>query len=143
MTTAKKENILAKVTIWVVALLCLLVVFTKGWLIFFLLPASIIILPLYVIIELVALKQKTGPYSKWIARTASLLTLCLFVGYMSFPGVYDTPGAVLLGFIVTDSEALTYGLYALGIAAFISALILFFTLLGFLIANHHKKSIKH
>jgi hypothetical protein len=142
MNTVKKKTFLAKLSVVLVALLCLPLILTKGWLMFFLLPLSVIILPLYIFIEFIAIKQTDGPHIRWIKAMRHVLTASLLVSYIAFPGVYDIPGGVFLGFFIIESDALTYSLYGLGIAAFLIAGISLFTLSGLLIANHYKK-LKH
>lgn len=109
---------------------------------FLLLPMSGIILPLYVLVEFIAIKHEEGPYVRWIKSMRHLLTASLLLSYIAFPGVYDVPGGVFLGTIIIESDALTFLLYGLGVAAFLIAAISLCVLVSLLIANHYKLSKK-
>jgi|GEM_PF-2391505 len=85
-----------------VVIICAYESISKGWMSFFLIPASLILLPCYIIIKIFARRVRYLPF--WQVRISSLLlTLSMIFLYVGMVGISDSNDVYLFGFYITNS----------------------------------------
>lgn len=111
---------------WVVIILviCLFEAFTKGWMSFQLVPASVAILPLTFLLQLVARQHHRRFPSRDLLPLAHLQLGSLALFYISTIGFGDTQETLLFGFLTSTTESvLTQASELVMIVAGLTALI--------------------
>jgi hypothetical protein len=112
-----------KVLIWSVAIICLIMSFTAGWLSYFLVPLTVVLVPLYVILQL---KVADNTSSRSVRLAGNSLTTGMLGLYLFTPSVNDTNDVLLLGFMPVDSSSAVANIFG-----FISTVGFFLTLIAF------------
>ena len=134
----KKQPPLVFWTVLTTVLVCAFQSLTKGWVTLILVPLSLIALPAYAIISLISFNQ-SGPLSRHLKITCSLLTVFLLLFYIGMVGVGDTNEALLFGFYSTGNSMLANVSFVISYLSFIAALITFITLIVLLIVNTRRR----
>ncbi len=135
----KKQRIKAILPILFTAIVCGIEAFTKGWTSLYFVPLSLVILPVYIVISLLALSQKSGLYTKAIMRASYALTLLVLLVYICTVGDIDAPERILFGFLRTEDHPLFILSTNVSHVAYYLAPIAFLVLVGLLIVNRVKK----
>lgn len=87
-----------------VAIVCAIQSITKGWMSFLLVPASLIAIPLFVVVQIVARKQFDSPRGRLIKIMSHTLTICMLVSYVLMLGIGDTREVLAFGFYPTTID---------------------------------------
>jgi hypothetical protein len=126
-------------SIRLVVLVCLYEALTKGWATLLLLPASLVLLPLYIFLQYAAMRHEHGPYRKSIRIAAVLLTTFLLAAYVGTVGSDDTDRALLFGFYTAlDTSALAKLAQAIGTVAYVLMAVVMVWLIGLLVASRRR-----
>jgi hypothetical protein len=135
----KKQRTKAILLVLFTVIICGLEAFTKGWSSLFWVPASMVILPVYIVISLIALSQKSGLYTKAIMRASYVLTLFLLLAYICTVGNIDASESIFFGFLRTEDHSLfTFSTNASHVAYYLTP-VAFVVLVGLLIINRVKR----
>lgn len=136
--TDRNFHSLYKSSIWITVIICLGESLAKGWASLILLPVSAVVLPLYVWVELVALRHWKSSQDKWIIRLATALTIALLLAYVATVGYGDTDQVLLFGFYASTTGAAltTLSMVVCGIAS-VAAVLLWIGLVILNIRTRH------
>ncbi len=111
----------------------------KGWFSFFLLPASLVLLPAFTIVQHIALKQKNSPYVREIRLMSLLLTIAMLMLYVCMVGFGDTDEAFLFGFLRSSVDSPLAAIsQAISVAGMVLTPIFFLILIVLLIVDKHQ-----
>lgn len=127
---------LQKTVLFVSSLLFVVMSFLKGWLTFVLVPALLVVIPLYLVLEFMALRRYNDRADKDFRSLGYGLTLTLILFYLFIPGVDDVR-EYIIGFIPVDPNglvAIMADVIALG-----SALVAFILCIGILFLTIKRK----
>ena len=139
MNDNKKQKFIGILFVFTL-IVCAIEACTKGWISFALVPWSFIILPVYILMSALTLRQKDGRHIKGVRRSFYALTFWLLAMYVFTVGIIDEPDSILFGFYYTTNNDLIFLSTLLSLLAYkIFVPISFVVLIGFLIANRHKK----
>lgn len=140
MKTNKAQLPINKLIILLTVLICAFQALTKGWISLVLIPLSLVVLPVYTLIEFKSLKQASGPYGTWIRLTSMLLTVFTLLFYIGMVGFGDTDEVLLFGFYKsTHFSNITHISSNISQAAYYLAPATFILLIVLLVANNRRR----